>query len=102
MSHTKNKRHTIEIEMIGVDVGCRLNGIILSARHASITMMNGHTMESNCEFINDDYYYCYYYTRFVAHSPSIQVPFTLNAKKKNTEIKEIEKEPIHVYIQYLC
>lgn len=70
--------------MIGDDVGCRLNGIILSAKHASITMMNGHTMESNCEFINDDddYYYCYYYTRFVAHTPSIQVPFTLIAKRR--------------------
>lgn len=67
MSHTKNKRYTIEIEMIGDDVGCRLNGIILSAKHASITMMNGHTIESNCEFINDDDDYCYYYyTRFVA------------------------------------
>lgn len=85
MSHTNNKRYTIEIETIGDDVGCRLNGIILSAKHASITMMNG--QESNCEFINDDdaMYYCYYYfTRFVAHQHTkYPSAIHIDAEKKN-------------------
>lgn len=85
--------YTIEIEMIGaMNVGWRLSRIILSAEHASITMMNGHTMESNCEFINDDddcYYY--YYTRFVARTHQVSkchLPFTIYiecGEKKETQ-----------------